>query len=266
MRSAVLASLLVSASACEPSARGHGEGSAAVAPLEAEAEDTPRAVLVELYTSQGCSSCPPADALLRELVLERPSGVPVVPLAFHVDYWDGLGWPDPFGDPRWSERQQAFAKATGSAQIYTPQLLFDGVDRRVGTRRARAEAAVEAANAEPAAVALRLAVTREGEALRVSVTASRRAGAEARAVDVMVAVTDGGHHTAIPIGENAGLTLAGDFVVRDLARACMVPADVPEQECEATLSLSQVRRPDALRIVAFGQDRETWRIVGVATG
>src|SRR5688572_26576905 len=93
------------------------------------------AVLVELVTSEGCSSCPPADELLNELSARDD----VIPLAFHVDYWDHLGWPDPFASRRWTERQQAYAKAFRSRSLYTPQAVIAGRAECVGSDRRRLE-------------------------------------------------------------------------------------------------------------------------------
>jgi hypothetical protein len=110
-------------------------------------------VVVELFTSQGCSSCPPADALLRELA-ERPD---VVALSLHVDYWDYLGWRDVFARPAFSARQMAYRDAAGARSVYTPQIIVDGVASVVGSRAEEVRAAIEAALARPerARIALR---------------------------------------------------------------------------------------------------------------
>ncbi len=247
--------------ACEHEAVASRQTPSATAPDD---RDESPVVLVELYTSQGCSSCPPADALLQQMVAERPDGVTIVPLAFHVDYWDRLGWPDPFGDARWTERQSTHAAISGQSMIYTPQLLFDGVDHRVGTARARARAAVRAAGQTPPALDLSLTVRREDTVLRVTVEPRWRASNDRDDVAVMVAVTDGGHRTDVARGENAGRTLAADFVVRDLDRACVLSGGEPAASCEATLALGPVSAPDTMRVVAFAQDSRGG-IVGVAT-
>ena len=95
-------------------------------PQKSLAEDAP--VVVELFTSQGCSSCPPADELLREMS-KRPD---VIALAFHVDYWDYIGWKDEFAHPGFTKRQKAYAKAAGERMVYTPQMIVHGVVRVVG--------------------------------------------------------------------------------------------------------------------------------------
>jgi hypothetical protein len=107
--------------------------------------EPPRPVLVELFTSQGCSSCPPADALLGELA-GRPG---VFALAWHVDYWDGLGWKDRFSSADATQRQYDFAKRLGLGSVYTPQLVIDGVTETVGSDAGAADAAIKAAAAHP---------------------------------------------------------------------------------------------------------------------
>ena len=98
------------------------------APIGATAQSRP--VVVELYTSQGCSSCPPADALLADLAQRQD----VIALALHVDYWDYLGWKDEFGDPSFTQRQKAYARAAGHRSVYTPQMIVGGRDHLVGAK------------------------------------------------------------------------------------------------------------------------------------
>ena len=114
-----------------------GAGAAWTAPLHIQ----PKAV-VELFTSQGCASCPPADALLTALS-ERDD---VVALAYHVDYWDYVGWKDTFGQEAYSDRQRAYAKSWGSSRIYTPQMVVNGARAVVGSRRAEVQHALGSAS------------------------------------------------------------------------------------------------------------------------
>jgi hypothetical protein len=111
-----------------------------------------RPVIVELFTSQGCSSCPPADAYLRELV-KRPD---VLPLAFHVDYWDNLGWKDTLDDPSFTARQRGYAAALGLANVYTPQIVVDGASEGVGSNEGDIDAKIAARAADAPAVDIRL--------------------------------------------------------------------------------------------------------------
>ena len=158
--------------------------------------------VVELYTSEGCSSCPPADRWLSSL-----KGQPgVIAAAFHVDYWNGLGWPDRFSAPAYTQRQQQGVGVNGSRYAYTPQIVVNGRDWR--------GASLPAAPAEPARV--RLAWTRmsSGE-LRLS--AEALPGAPAR-IQVWWARVEDGHQSRVKAGENRGETLSHDRVVREYAR------------------------------------------------
>jgi hypothetical protein len=112
---------------------------AALACFAVGVQASPRPAVIELYTSQGCSSCPPADALLGELA-RRPD---VVALAFHVAYWNDLGWVDPFAIPDAAKRQSNYSKARGQASVYTPQAIVDGHEEYVGTDRTKLESAID---------------------------------------------------------------------------------------------------------------------------
>lgn len=165
-----------------------------------------RPVVVELFTSQGCSSCPPADALLSTLA-DRPG---VLALAFHVDYWNRLGWTDPFSGPWATARQTAYAAQLDSDQIYTPQAVIDGRSDVVGSDREAMEAAIAAARSEPAVTVL---LTTSGAGLQVAVDPT----APTDAVLWLVGFDDR-HDTPVRRGENAGKTLVDRNVVRSLTR------------------------------------------------
>ena len=134
---------------------------ASLAPVLAQAQASP--VVLELYTSQGCSSCPPADALFADLARRDD----VIALALHVDYWDYLGWRDDFARPRHTARQKAYAKAARSRTIFTPEMIIQGEDRLKGHAAAAIVADIAARLREPAGAAL--AVTREGDTIRIDV-------------------------------------------------------------------------------------------------
>jgi hypothetical protein len=160
------------------------------------AEQTP--VVVELYTSQGCSSCPTADAILHELA-DRED---VIALALHVDYWDYIGWKDPFGDPAHAKRQRAYAAAGERHMIYTPEMVVQGQTDIVGTKPGKLAAAIERHAADPAEVAL--SVTRNGDKLDIS--AEMIADPEGRMTVHMLRYTPR-QTTEIKRGENAGRTI-----------------------------------------------------------
>src|SRR5262245_57422918 len=185
---------------------------ASTAPAPAAAAAGP--VVVELFTSQGCSSCPPADRLLTRLAEDPALAGKVLPLSFHVDYWNYIGWQDPFSSARWSDRQRRYARAFGSDRIYTPQLVVEGSSERVGSDEREARRRIARALAAPAAGRVALALAPAGEAVKVGVQA-RLAGARApRDLDLWVALWETGLSTPVGSGENAQRTLKNDYVVR----------------------------------------------------
>ncbi|MHC0053145.1 DUF1223 domain-containing protein [Actibacterium sp. D379-3] len=133
----------------------------------ASAQDAAAPVVVELFTSQGCSSCPPADELLAELARRDD----VIALALHVDYWDYIGWKDQFADPSFTDRQKAYARAVGSRSIYTPQMVIGGAEHVVGHRPMELAELIQTHRAQPAPVTLTL--VRDGARLRVTASALR---------------------------------------------------------------------------------------------
>jgi hypothetical protein len=156
-------------------------------------------VALELFTSQGCSSCPPADRLLGELA----SDPAVVALAWHVDYWNGLGWADPFASAQATARQRAYADRLGT-EVYTPALVVGGATMVVGSDRGAVAAAIRTAPEAPVAVSLRL----DGGALVAEI------GAAGRRVGGVLAFYDPEHDTAVAHGENGGRRLREYRIVR----------------------------------------------------
>lgn len=170
-----------------------------------EASRTPPRV-VELYTSEGCSSCPPADRWLSSLKGRED----VLALAFHVTYWDRLGWPDRFAAPAHTQRQYALAAADGARQVYTPQVRVDGRDWRAWPRLPAASSVAGAEGRGPGLAVvpgLRLWRDAEGVAAEIAASAWPRIAA-------YWAVLEDGHHSRVQAGENAGETLRHDHVVR----------------------------------------------------
>jgi hypothetical protein len=159
----------------------------------------PKAV-VELFTSQGCSSCPPADALLTGLAQEED----VIALAYHVDYWDYVGWKDTFAHAAFSDRQRAYAESWGSSRIYTPQMVVNGRKGVVGSRRNDVHRALDGV-----ALPLKVDITREEDMLKIAIPPN---GGLADAVVWMVTYLDRAD-VAIDKGENAGKTMAYTQVV-----------------------------------------------------
>ena len=172
---------------------------AAVAPAQAEP-----VVVVELYTSQGCSSCPPAD----EFVAMLSSNPQILPLALHVDYWDYIGWADKFAHPKFTDRQRAYAKAVGSRTIYTPQLIIGGQDRIEGFAPDETAARLRDHMAKGSHV--RLTVTREGDRLVIRAEADPPLTEPVR---VQLVRYKPAETVTIERGENAGRTITYTNIV-----------------------------------------------------
>jgi hypothetical protein len=169
--------------------------------------------LVELFTSEGCSSCPPADMLLGELLQDaRKHGRRAFGLAFHVDYWDQLGWTDPDGARAFSLRQQAYARALKSGSVYTPQMIVNGGTEFVGSDRARARAAIDAALQRPATARIELRL-REPKT-PASLPLAFAVAPVPRAAVLHLAIVQRGVTRDVKRGENAGRILRHDNVVR----------------------------------------------------
>jgi hypothetical protein len=162
-------------------------------------------VLVELFTSQGCNSCPPADAYLGELTKRGD----VLALAFHVDYWDRLGWKDPFSARAWTDRQRAYAATLGASNIYTPQMVVSGSDHAVGSDRRAVEALIARA---PVAAGPELQIARSDAGLSLKVEGVGEG-------EIWLVGFDPVHETKVARGENAGKTLREFNVVRGMVRA-----------------------------------------------
>ncbi len=225
-------------------------------------------VLAELFTSEGCSSCPPADDVLRRLLDEQPiEGVQVIGLSEHVDYWDRLGWKDPFSSPRFTERQQAYAQAFRSAQIYTPQLVIDGRTELVGSdwpaiRRSLAESAQT--SRAVVGVSGNRSVDGKAASVRVAVQNVPAAAAAAGAL-VVVAVVEDELVTEVARGENARKRLRHTAVARALETIGRLESGATSGDFTRQVDLDPAWRRDRLRIVAFVQDARTQAVVGAGT-
>lgn len=212
------------------------------------------AALVELYTSEGCSSCPPADRWLSALRAGGLAPDRLVPLGLHVDYWDYIGWRDPYARPAFSARQRELAAIARSRVVYTPQVVLAGRDYRGWSSRPRFADAVAALNATPARARIALALTAAG-----ADTAEVRAAAAVPARELRenaalyVALYENGLTSRVGAGENRGATLSHDFVVREWwgPFAFTGPAELA---VERPLAATRLARGG---VAAFVQDRRT---------
>lgn len=206
--------------------------------------------VVELFTSEGCSSCPPADRLLLDFA-EREDGR-LFPLAFHVDYWNRLGWTDPFSAEAYSERQRAYARAVGSGRVYTPQMIVNGRTEFVGSRRTQAEQALQRALERPASAAIDLTGSLEGRTVEVAYAVM---GAPEGTV-LNLALVQQRAEQDVPRGENAGRTLRHANVVRAFAT---VPGGTGTQR----LDLPRGLRAENVVVIGYAQ-LPTMEVIGAS--
>ncbi len=212
--------------------------------------------VVELFTSEGCSSCPPADALLAKIAEEaRGNGTPVHLLAFHVDYWNHLGWADRFSSPAFSQRQRAYAAARHSDQIYTPQMIVNGTAEFIGSDAKEAQRQIRAALQKPASATISLGarITPEG---KVQLDYAVR-GARDDAV-LNLAVVEQDLQSNVARGENAGRVLHHENVVRSF-KTVPLPKD---GRGVSELFLPKGVDPHKLKVVAYVQKPHSGSVVG----
>ncbi len=227
-------------------------------------------VLVELFTSEGCSSCPPADILLAELAAEQPvPGVEIVPLAFHVDYWDRLGWKDRFSSKRFTQRQRRYSWTLKRYHVYTPQMVVDGSDEFVGSDSNQAYRSIkQAANSARGRIRLDAAISSKNSKrldLRIQVS-SLPSGADAvTKPELLVALAEDGLTSGVERGENAGRVLRHAAVARLLKNVGQVRFPLAEPyEFTARLKLKPEWNLSKLSAIAFVQDRESLRILATS--
>lgn len=218
--------------------------------------DSPRVALLELYTSEGCNSCPPADAWISRLPA-RLVPQKLVVLAFHVDYWNYLGWEDRFSQPGFSRRQQASVRHNGLRTAYTPQLLLNGRDYR---ERGDIDAQVARIHAQTAAVKLDLHVVRDGAALKTQVTILPRTTSRNEPLQLYLAVYENNLHSDVKAGENRGRHLRHDYVVRSLTGPIPVPAN-DALRWRGQLAVASDWKPADVGVAAFVQSANTGEIL-----
>jgi hypothetical protein len=220
-------------------------------------------VLVELFTSEGCSSCPPADVLLRRLQRDGVAGVDIIPLAFHVDYWDHLGWKDSFSSAAFSDRQQGYGRVFRIESVYTPQVVINGQAECLGSDGPRVTDLIRRAAAAPhAGVSLRGRTDGPNALVAVRIDALPPAP-KGEIVDVVLAMTEDGLDTFVSAGENAGRRLVHTGTVRSLVKI----ADVDRSKsagysADLKAPIASGWRRDGLHAVVFVQERRSRRVVG----
>jgi hypothetical protein len=217
---------------------------AVAASCEATSAPT-RTPMIALYTSEGCSSCPPADRWLSQLTARTD----IVALAFHVDYWDYIGWKDRFGDPRNTARQREWARATHTRTIYTPQILVNGKDAFLWRTK---DPLAGLASRPPAQASITLSAKQGSTGTEVAATAS---SAAAGRLQLVLARYENGHVSEVLEGENHGASLHHDFVVRAWDQRPLV-AGTP---LSTTLHFPPAERPGG--VAAFVENVDTGEVL-----
>jgi hypothetical protein len=181
-------------------------------------DDAPKIVLVELFTSEGCSSCPPADALLKQVNgMQTASGQLIVGISEHVTYWNSLGWTDPFSSPAYTDRQNAYGASFGLDSVYTPQMVVNGRQQFVGSDKSRLERAIRTEQDQPQPIVLRILTTNiAGNSLTVKFSAT--ADNAFRGTDIVAVLTDDADQSSVLRGENGGRSLTHVSVARSITR------------------------------------------------
>ena len=225
----------------------------------------PVTVVVELFTSEGCSSCPPADEVLTQFISSQPvPGVIVVGLGEHVDYWDRLGWRDPFSSASLTSRQSLYnANVFRTGNIYTPQMVIDGRLEGIGSDAGAIRKAVLEAAKTPKA-ALLVSGRRDGDDVRVDVHVDAAPSVVRKEpADVTVAITEDRLVTEVRRGENRGRTLRHTAVVRSVMTVGELTPGDRTFTTSVSSALARDWKSENLRVVAFVQERQSRRIVGV---
>jgi hypothetical protein len=246
----------------------HQAPSAGFAPVR-DGFAMPVPVVVELFTSEGCSSCPPADTLLARLETFQPvANAEILALEEHVDYWNGPSWTDPFSSEEWTQRQLDYATALRSGSVYTPQMIVNGRAEFVGSRGQESLRAIREA-ARQSKLDASITAENRGEkgtqqfALRFGKLAATSAGDKA---EVWFAITETGLHSSVTGGENAGQALRHASVVRLLKKIGSADPDKdPSFTGEYKVSIDGGWRLSNLRAVAFVQEKKSLRILGAAS-
>ena len=225
-------------------------------------------VVVELFTSEGCSSCPPADALLSRLEEQQPIGAAeVIALEEHVDYWDDLGWKDPFSSHEWTSRQYVYSGTLGNGNPYTPQMVVDGSVEFVGSRARQAQQTIlEAAGKTKIPVTLERGGENATRSENLNVNVGKLAGAtKGGEAEVWLAITETGLHSAVARGENSGQDLHHAAVVRAMFRLGEAKWEGESAFAgNVNVPLQGEWKRENLKAVVFVQEKKSRRILGAA--
>ncbi|MGH9803384.1 MAG: DUF1223 domain-containing protein [Blastocatellia bacterium] len=238
-------------------------------PVSADGKGAP--VIVELFTSEGCSSCPPADKVLAELEKSQPvAGAEIIALSEHVDYWNYIGWSDPFSSAAFSARQQAYAPVFGNDGVYTPQMVVDGQAEFNGSSSSKAQAAItRAAKLPKGEVKIAFAQNSsasDAQAIKLKISVEKLPAVTSGDVaEVLLAITESNLSSQVVRGENSGRRLGHTAVVRELRSLGQVAVSSKPFEAETAAMLNKEWKRGELRAVVFVQERAHKRILGAGS-
>ncbi len=219
-------------------------------------------VLVELFTSEGCSSCPAADRLLATLHTSQPvAEATVVALAYHVDYWDYLGWKDPFGEPAYSQRQRAYAAMHKEDRVYTPQMMVGGIHGFVGSDRGSANQSITKCAATPADLLdVDVVVGEKDGALKITLRSEVAVGAGSV---VWVALAEDDLVSEVTRGENRGKTLTHQAVVRAVQQLPITEDTTLDAQHTLVIPWDAAWQRKHCRVVAVVQSESTGAVLAL---
>jgi hypothetical protein len=225
-------------------------------------------VVVELFTSEGCSTCPPADALVASLALQQPiEDAEVIALEEHVDYWNELGWVDPFSSRGWTARQYVYSEILGNGNPYTPQMVVDGRTEFAGNQARKARQTIaESAHTEKTQVTLLQGNSGKPGEEHLSVKIGKLPGAKPHdTAEVWLAITETGLHSAVKRGENAGEDLHHAAIVRSIQKIGEAKAGEETSFAgDVSAAVPAEWKRENLKAVVFVQEKKGRRILGAA--
>lgn len=210
--------------------------------------------IAELYTSEGCDSCPPTDKWFSTISFKK-SGV--VPLAFHVDYWDYIGWKDRFGKPGFADRQRTLVALQGSRTVYTPQVMFNGKDARGNTSDARFDNSIRELAAQKPAANISLRGQLAADSIDVAVGVNLADELSRKDAALYIALSENNLVSRVTAGENKGVSLKHDHVVRELSG----PFPLSTPEIKRTINVPKEWKREDMNLVAFVQNTRSGEIL-----
>jgi hypothetical protein len=214
-------------------------------------------VVVELFTSEGCSSCPPADRVLSEIHQQAiDNQAPVYTLSYHVDYWDRLGWKDPFSSELWTQRQYRYAQALRAKNVYTPQMIINGQHAFVGSRKATAEKHIKSQLTNSPSIEMELGFSQQSDEAAELVTVGWQIHPLPPNAQLHLVLAEDQLKTQVRRGENSGKQLHHDGVVRNMQTIKLI-----NTQGKATVTLPKEVNHGNCRIIGLLQDQESMRIM-----